>query len=64
MGLIKKSNNEAGYELNFWAMPIYDSTTGSKTIMVASGAIEITFGYNANDVQMGYGMNVGGLTLY
>lgn len=50
MGLIKKSDKEAGYELNFWAMPIYGTATGTKTIMTVSGVIDITFGYNATDV--------------
>lgn len=37
MGATKKSDNQAGFEVNFWASPFFVGTTGRETILKVCG---------------------------
>jgi hypothetical protein len=33
MGATRKTDNQIGFEVNFWAKPFYEATTGRETIL-------------------------------
>jgi hypothetical protein len=57
-----KSEGAAGFELNFWALPFYSSTTSRQPILKVCNNININFGYNntlPSDTYMGFGFTLG-----
>ena len=64
MGATKKGapDHQIGFEVNFWALPFYSSTTKRETILKVCNAVEISYGYNnmvTSDTYNGFGLKVG-----